>query len=273
MDKFNFKGKTAVITGGTSGIGLATAHELARRGCNVIITGRNEKALQDIPKELAKDYPKQRFEGYKLDLSDLPSIPKVIKKITDKNDKIGLLINNAGIAASGKFDELSLDDMEAVLKVNFLSYVIITKCLLPNLKKVPGSHIVNTSSIFGIIAPAGQAAYSSSKFAVRGFSDVLRHEMADYGIGVSTVFPGGVKTNIAKNARIASGAEAKKARDNASRFEANLTMTPEYAAATIVNGIEKRKARIIIGRSTKFVDMTARLLPAHHNFLLESIKK
>lgn len=272
MKKFNFAHKTAVITGGTCGIGLATAKELASRGCNVIITGRNEKALKEIPLELAKQYPEQKFEGYKLDLSDLSSIPKVVEKITKKYSTIDLLINNAGIAASGKFEELSLEDMEAVMTINFRSYIAMTKYLLPSLKKSSEGYIVNTSSIFGIIAPAGQAAYSSSKFAVRGFSDVLRHEMKEYGIGVSTVFPGGVKTNIAKNARIASGAECKNAKDNAKKFESNLTMTPEYAAKTIVKGIEKYKAHIIIGGATKLFDVTARLLPCRHEFLLKSIK-
>jgi len=272
MDKYIFEGKTAIVTGGTSGIGLATARNLAEKGSNIAIIGRNEVALQEIHDELSAKYPNQKITSHRLDLSDIPSIPNTIKEIAKSHNNIGLLVNNAGIAMAGKFNELSLDDMETVFTINFRSQVAMVKEVMPYLQKTKGSHIANVSSIFGIIAPSGQSAYSASKFAVRGFSEVLRQELKTEGIGVSTIFPGGVKTNIAKNAKVGKFVNPKGVKSGIKKFEANLTMTPEYAAEIIVNGIEKRKPRIIIGGLTKFLDIMTRILPAKYDFLLKSIK-
>ena len=272
MEQYTFKGKTAIVTGGTAGIGLATARELAERGSSIAIIGRNEVAIKDICEELGTKYPKQKITGYKLDLSNISEIPKTVEKIVADHKRIGLLVNNAGIAMGGKIDELSLEDIESIFTINFRSQVAMIKEVLPLLKKTKGSHIANVSSIFGIIAPSGQSAYAASKFAVRGFSEVLRQEMKDFGIGVSTIFPGGVKTNIAINAKVGQHADAERVKNDAKKFESNFTMTPEYAAKVIVNGIEKRKPRIIIGGMTKFMDFMARLMPAKYDFLLKSIK-
>ena len=272
MNKYIFDGKTAIVTGGTSGIGLAVARELANRGSDIAIIGRNEVALKDICKELSDKHPRQKITGYKLDLSDLNAIPKTVQKIVDEHKKIGLLVNNAGIAMGGKIDELAISDYETIFKVNFLSEVVMVKELMPALKKVSGSHIANVSSIFGIITPSGQSAYSASKFAVRGFSEVLRQELKSDGIGVSTIFPGGVKTNIAANAKVGKFADAERVKTDAKKFEANFTMTPEFAATVIVDGIEKRKPLIMIGAMTKFLHFMTRLVPAKYDFLLKSIK-
>jgi len=272
MNKYIFKNKTAIVTGGTAGIGLATARELAKRGSNIAIIGRNQTAIKDICAELNSKYPNQKTTGYQLDLSNLSEIPKTVKKIKEDHKNIGLLINNAGIAMGGKIDELTVEDIETIFTINFRSQIAMLKEVLPYLKKVKNSHIANVSSIFGIIAPAGQSAYAASKFAVRGFSEVLRQEMKDYGIGVSTIFPGGIKTNIAINAKIGKNADINRVKQDAKKFEANLTITPEYAAKVIVNGIEKRKPRIIIGFTTKLMDLAVRLMPSKYDFLLKSIK-
>ena len=268
MDRYIFKDKTTIITGGNAGIGRATAIELARRGSNLAIIGRNQTTINEICDELSTKYPNQKITGYQLDVSDFSKIPQTARQIADDHENIGLLINNAGIAMAGKFEELSINDIESVFDINFKSQIIMIKEVLPYLKKTTGSHIANVSSLFGIITPSGQAAYSASKFAVRGLSEVLRQEFKELGIGVSTIFPGGVKTNIAANAKLGEGVVQKEPKS----FEANLTMTPEYAAKVIVNGIEKRKVRILIGSTTKFIDFITRLMPARYDFLLKLIK-
>ncbi len=272
MNQYIFKNKTTVLTGGASGIGLALANKLAELGSDLAIIDCNDIALKKVCDDLKSKYPKLEISGYKLDLSKISEIPKTIKKITSDHKRIGLLINNAGIAMGGKIEELSLDDIEQVFTINFRSQVSMIKELLPYLKKIKGSHIANVSSIFGIITPAGQSAYAASKFAVRGFSGVLRQELKNDEIGVSTIFPGGVKTNIAANARIGKYANAEKTKKEAKKFESNLTMTPEYAADVIINGIKKRKPLIVIGSMTKFLHLATCLLPAKYDFLLKSIK-
>lgn len=272
MDRYIFENKTAIVTGGNAGIGKAVAYELAERGSDLAIIGRNKTTIDEICDELSAKYPDQKITGYQLDLSETSKISDVMSKIAHDHKNIGLLINNAGIAMSGTFEELSVDDIETVFNINFKSQIAMTKEVLPYLKKTAGSHIANTSSLFGIITPSGQAAYSASKFAVRGFSEVLRQELKPLGIGVSTIFPGGVKTNIAANAKIGEGVSRKEAKKDEKSFEANLTMTPEYAAEIIVNGIEKRKVRILIGSSTKFLDFMTRLMPVKYEFLLKLVK-
>lgn len=272
MEKFIFTNKTAIVTGGTAGIGLATVRELAKRGCNIAIIGRNPEMLANIPAELIAKYPKQKFISYKLDLLDINAVPTTIKQIAADFKSIDLLINNAGAAMAGKFEELSIDDIDSILNLNFRAEIIMAREVLPYIKKSNGGHIANVSSLFGLITPAGQSAYCASKFAVRGFSEVLRQEMKQYNIGVSTIFPGGVKTNIAANAKIGSGVNAAEAKKEAKKFESNLTMTPEYAANVILNGIAKRKPLIMVGSTTKFLHFMSCIMPVKYEFLLKMIK-
>lgn len=272
MDRYIFEKKTAIITGGNAGIGRAVAYELAERGSDLAIIGRNQTTINEVCDDLNEKYPNQKITGYQLDISDFSNIPIVIKQIASDHKHIGLLVNNAGVAMGGKFEELSVDDIESVFNINFKSQIVMIKEVLPYLKKTKGSHIANVSSLFGIITPSGQSAYSASKFAVKGFSEVLRQELEPLGIGVSTVFPGGVKTNIAANTKIGEGANKNAIQKEAKSFESNLTMTPEYAAKVIVNGIEKRKVRILIGATTKFLDFMTRLMPVKYEFLLKLVK-
>jgi short-subunit dehydrogenase len=165
------------------------------------------------------------------------------------------------VALGGRFDQVTLDEFDWVMAVNFRSVVRLTHALLPVLKGHPGAHLVNVSSVFGIVAPAGQAAYSASKFAVRGFSEALRHELAENGVGVTVVHPGGIKTRIAESARIGSGVSVEEYEQGRRQFAKLLTMPPDTAAAMIVEAIEKRRPRLLIGWSATVPDVLARLLP------------
>ena len=176
-----------------------------------------------------------------------------------------LLINNAGVALSGTFEQNSMADVDWLLEINLHAVIRLTKAFLPHLLARPGSHLVTVSSLFGLIAPPGQVAYATSKFAVRGFTEALRHELAPHGIGVTVVHPGGIRTNIALNARISGpdpdGEQAAMAR----RFtEVGLTMPPEEAARQIVAAIRARRPRLVITREARAADWLARITPTRY---------
>ncbi len=173
--------------------------------------------------------------------------------------QIQLLVNNVGVALSGRFDQVTLDELDWVIDINFRATVCLTHILLPALKAEPGSHLANVSSLFGLIAPAGQVAYTASKFAVRRFTEALRHELADNGIGVTSVHPGGIRTRITEPTSIGSGVsrEEKGGREQCANL---LTIDPAHAADIIVDGIERRRGRVLIGWSAKISD----LLPGYY---------
>jgi short-subunit dehydrogenase len=159
---------------------------------------------------------------------------------------------------------VTLEEFDWVMAVNFRAVVRLTHALLPALKAHPGSHVVNVSSVFGIFAPAGQAAYSASKFAVRGFSEAVRHELAENGVGVTVVHPGGIRTRIAESARTGSGVSVEEYEQGRRQFAKLLTMDPAVAAAQIMDAIEKRRPRLLIGWSAKVPDVLVRLMPGSY---------
>jgi short-subunit dehydrogenase len=168
------------------------------------------------------------------------------------------------VALSGTFDQVSMKDFDWLMEINLHAVVRMTKAFLPQLLSRPGAHVANVSSLFGLIAPPTQVAYVTSKFGVRGFSEALRHELAGR-VGVTVIHPGGIKTNIAANARLSGpdvdGEQAAKARAFA---EAALTMPPEEAARQIVAAIQSRRPRLVITRAAKVADWLARLMPARY---------
>jgi len=165
---------------------------------------------------------------------------------------------------------VTVDEFEKVMNVNFRAPFLLTHALLPSLKAAPGAHLVNVSSLFGLIAPAGQSAYSSSKFALRGLSQVLHSELAEDGIGVTTVHPGGIRTRIAENAVVGSGVPAEEVEPNQRVFAKLLTYPPEKAARQILDAVAKRKARLLIASSAKLPDLLARLLPVAHERIVKA---
>jgi short-subunit dehydrogenase len=195
------------------------------------------------------------------DLADAQETDALAATLATEHPETTLLVNNAGVALGGRFDQVTLDEFDWVMAVNFRSVVRLTHALLPVLKTHPGAHLVNVSSVFGIFAPAGQAAYSASKFAVRGFSEAVRHELAENRVGVTVVHPGGIKTRIAESARTGSGVSAEEYEQGRKQFAKLLTMPPEVAAAHIMDAIEKRRPRLLIGWSAKVPDVLVRLMP------------
>jgi len=256
---FPLRGGVAVLTGAASGIGQALALHLAREGCHLALADRDAAGLADTA-------ARARVAGvtvteHVLDVSDAAALAALPAAVLAEHGRVTLLVNNAGVALMGDFEQATLDDFEWLFSINFWGPVRLTRAFLPMLRAQGTAQIVNISSIFGIIAPAGQTAYSAAKFAVRGFSEALRHELETTGIGVSVVHPGGIKTAIASSARVSAGIDPADAARAATRFATTFITTAEQAAARIVTGIEKREKRILIGRDARLLDVFQRLMP------------
>ncbi|AGL14187.1 SDR family oxidoreductase [Actinoplanes sp. N902-109] len=260
MERFEYAGRTCVVTGAASGIGAALAIELARRGAVLVLVDRDADGLAAVQARLAP----AKADIEVVDLADGGDRLDLAARVADRHGGVDLLVNNAGVAMSGTFDQVSMADFDWLMEINLRAVVRLTKAFLPQLLARPGSHVVTLSSLFGLVAPAAQVAYATSKFAVRGFSEALRHELAGR-VGVTVVHPGGVRTNIAVNARISGpdpdGRQAAQARDFSERA---LTMPPERAARLIVAAVQARKPRLVISGVAKTADLLVRLAPGHY---------
>lgn len=268
MRTFVFAAGTAVVTGAASGIGAALAHGLARRGSDLVLLDRDADRLDAVAVAIRAAQPDRSVATHLVDLADPAATDRVAGEIRRRQPRIRLLINNAGVALGGRFDQVTLDEFDWVVDINFHAVVRMTHGLLPALRAEPGAHLVNISSLFGLIAPAGQAAYSASKFAVRGFTEALRHELVDDGIGVTAVHPGGIRTRIARNARLGSGVSVTEHEVGLARFEKLLSIEPARAAEVILRGVERRRGRVLIGWSARLPDLLARVAPASYHRIL-----
>jgi short-subunit dehydrogenase len=263
MRRFTFAGRTCVITGSASGIGAALALNLAKRRAVLVLIDRDADGLARVA-ELARGVGAAAVDTYVIDLSDGGDRLDLAAEVASRHGGADLLVNNAGVALSGKFEQVSMADFSWLMEINLGAVVRMTKAFLPQLLNRPDAHLVNVSSLFGLIAPPGQVAYATSKFGVRGFTEALRHELAGR-VGVTVVHPGGIKTNIAANARISGPDPGGEQAAHARKFaEAALTMPPEEAAQLIVTAIQARKPRLVITRLAKVVDVVARLTPARY---------
>jgi NAD(P)-dependent dehydrogenase (short-subunit alcohol dehydrogenase family) len=269
LDLFKLKDRTAVITGAAGGIGRAIAVSLARRGCHLALADIDDAALAHTAAEIGslRVLPQSetphaiRISRHHLDVSDRAAVAALPAQVMDAHGGADILVNNAGVALGGTFSEVAESDFSWLFGINFWGVVQMTRAFLPLLQQCEEARLVNMSSLFGLIAPPGQTAYCASKFAVRGFSESLRHELAGTNIGVTVVHPGGVATSIAKNARLPDGMSEEEAARRRKYFESVLTMPPETAGETIVRGVERRKPRIVVGRDAQFAALVERLMP------------
>ena len=258
------RGAAAAVTGAASGIGRALAIELAARGCDLALADRDEAGLQTVAAEIAKAHSR-KVSVHRVDVGERTGIADFATAAIAAHPSLNILINNAGAALLGNFHEIDQAEMEWLFNINFWGVVHSTRAFLPHLATRPGAHIVNISSIYGIVAPPGQTAYSSAKFAVRGFSESLRHELqvADSPVRLSVVHPGGVLTNIARNMRMGTGVSDNERRAQAiDWFDQFAGTTPKDAALRIIRGVEKNEPRILIGGDARFLDLLQRFRPA-----------
>src|SRR6266403_2458815 len=252
----------AVVTGAGSGIGRALAQQLATAGSALALADIDEKGLAETAQSLEKKTA--LVTTHVLDVADEEGVRSFAEDVSKRHERVTLLINNAGVAMEGTFEEISLDDFRWLMNINFWGTVYGVKYFLPLLRREERAHIVNLSSVFGLIAPPGQPAYSASKFAVRGFTECLRHELAGTSVHVSCVHPGGIKTAIARRARVGASVKRTGLEEKAARFEKLFRTSPEVAAARILRGVERREPRILIGSDAYKIDILQRLRPASY---------
>jgi short-subunit dehydrogenase len=259
-----FPGGTAVVTGAASGIGEQLAHQLAARDSDLVLLDRDAERLAAVAGGVRSRYPSVAVDTMVVALAEDDAAQRAGADLAVNHPGITLLVNNAGVALAGRLDQVTLEEFDWVLALNFRAVVRLTHALLGTLKAHPGSHLVNVSSIFGIMAPPGQAAYAASKFAVRGFTEAVRHELATDGVGVTVVHPGGIRTRIAESARTGSGVSQAEIDEGKQQFATLLRIPPEKAAAQIVAAIEKRRPRLLIGLSARIPDVLVRLFPGSY---------
>jgi NAD(P)-dependent dehydrogenase (short-subunit alcohol dehydrogenase family) len=250
----------AVITGAGSGMGRCLAKQLAAMGSSLAISDVNEKALAETAGALGAT--KGKVTQHVVNVANEGQMKGFAEEVAGKHGRATALFNNAGVALLGNFEELALDDIRWLMDINFWGVIYGMYYFLPILKKEKRAHIVNTSSIFGLVGAVGQTAYCASKFAVRGFTESLGHEMGGTNIFVTSVHPGGIKTDIARHARPGAKAGASLYKDSVSRFDRVAITTAEAAAARILRAVEKYEPRVLIGSDCKQVDIIQRLKPA-----------
>ena len=253
------RGAVAVVTGAASGIGRALAVDLAKRGAQLALVDVNATSLEETRALLGGAVART----YLVDVSKAAAVEALSNDVQRDFGRASLLVNNAGVALMGTLAELSLDDFAWLIGINFWGVVYGCKFFLPLLAREPDAHIVNVSSIFGLIGPPGQTAYSASKFAVRGFSESLREELRETtAIKVTSVHPAGIATPIAHKARAAQGVTTAARQEAEEHFKKVATIPPEEAARVIIKGILGNKNRVLIGGDAYRVDRIQRLFPS-----------
>jgi butyryl-CoA dehydrogenase len=254
----DFDGRVAAITGAGSGIGRALAVALARRGAHLALSDIDEVGLTETV-ALCEGSP-VKVTSQRLDVADRDAVHAWADRVVDDHGKVNLIFNNAGVGLGATIEGMSYDDFEWLMNINFWGVVHGTKAFLPHLKASGEGHIVNVSSVFGLISVPMQSAYNSAKFGVRGFTDALRMELDVERCGVSstTVHPGGIKTNIAAMARIDPSAAAFGTDDRADHFDRIAVSTPEKAARQILAAVRRNRRRALIGPDAKGLDLVAR---------------
>ena len=253
----NFEGRVAVITGAGSGIGRALALELAGRGARLALSDVNPAAVADTVEGCKKLGVPAR--GYVLDVADRAGVSAHAEQVVGDFGRVNLVVNNAGVALMSCVEDMSYEDLDWIVGINFWGVVHGTKSFLPHLIASGEGHLVNISSVFGLVGVPTQSAYNATKFAVRGFTESLRQEMLieRRPVGVSCVHPGGIRTNIARDARAAEGNTPEKM---AADFARIARTSPGSAAKTIVRGVERNRARILVGPDAYVIDAAPRVL-------------
>ena len=255
----HFNGRVAAITGAASGIGRALAVDLAGRGAHLALSDIDEVGLAETV---------ARCEGHgvkvtsqRLDVADKDAVFAWADQVVAEHGKVNLIFNNAGVALGATVEAMSYDDLEWLMGINYRGVVHGTKAFLPHLRASGEGHNVNLSSVFGLLSIPTQSAYNAAKFAVRGFTDSLRMELEIDGgkVSCTTVHPGGIKTNIAKNARMDESVASLGGDKANEQFDKLLRTTPEKAAKVILTAVEKDQRRVLIGPDATLLDLISRL--------------
>jgi NAD(P)-dependent dehydrogenase (short-subunit alcohol dehydrogenase family) len=271
----SFRDKVAAITGAGSGMGRELAVELASRGCHLALSDVNEPGLAETVRLVGTGAV--RVTSARVDVAKREEVFAWADAVVRDHGKVNLVFNNAGVGLGAMIEDMSFDDFEWLMNINFWGVVYGTKAFLPHLKAAGEGHIVNTSSVFGLIAVPTQSAYNAAKFAVRGFTDALRMEleMDPCGVSATCVHPGGIKTNIARAAR-QDPSLAKLGIDPATagaKFEKNFITTANEAARTILRAVERDERRVLVGPDAHVIDLVARTMGSAYQPLVKAFQR
>lgn len=248
----------AVVTGAASGIGRALALDLAKLGAQLALADLNFAGLEETQHLIGN----ATARTYAVDVSKAAAVEEFAQRVQQDFGRTSLLVNNAGVALMGTFAEVSIEDMQWLIGINFWGVVHGCKSFLPMLQQEADAHIVNVSSIFGLIGPPGQTAYAASKFAVKGFSESLREELRTTSIKVTSVHPAGIATPIAHTARAAHGIPEAARREAEEYFKKVAVITPGEASRVIIKGVLENKNRVLIGSDAYRIDRLQRIFPS-----------
>ncbi len=271
----SFQNKVAAITGASSGMGRTLGVALAKRGCHVALSDVNEAGLEESAR-LAREHG-VKVTTKLVDVADRAAVYAWADEVAKDHGKVNLIFNNAGVSYAATVEGAEYKDFEWIFGINFWGVVYGTKAFLPYLRASGEGHVVNTSSLFGLLSFPGQSTYNATKFAVRGFTECLRLELEMTGapVSASSVHPGGIKTNIARAAR-----QHTSLRDlgldpdhGAEEFEKFFIVSAEKAAEIILHGVVKNKRRILVGPDAKAYDVVQRLLPGSYQALIARAAK
>ncbi len=246
--KFSYAGCTAVVTGAASGIGAALARTLADRGCHLALADINTDGLQSVADELS--IHDRRVTTHILDVGNRDAIYDFAADVEKEHHRTELLFNNAGVATMGTFEQVEEQDFEWLLNINLLGPIRMTRAFLPLLRQASTAHIINISSIFGVIAPPG-------------------HEFDGSSIGVTTVHPGGIDTNIASSSRTPKHVSSEEAQETIRSVEQLLVMPPSRAASIILDAVERGRPRVYVGSDAKRMAFIQRLFPFRYWSLIQ----
>jgi short-subunit dehydrogenase len=263
----DFRDRVAVVTGAASGIGRALAGALARRGAHLALVDVNEAGLGEVAGEVRA--LGRSASVHVADVASRPRMAALPDEVLREHGRVSLLVNNAGVSVGGSFEEQSLEDLDWIVGINFWGVVHGCKFFLPHLRREAEAHIVNLSSMFGIVGVPTQSSYCATKFAVRGLSEALWAELREARIGVTSVHPGGIRTNIVRTAR---AMDPETRRHTVELFE-RFAMSPERAAERIVRGVERNKLRVLICRETYLADWLRRLAPTASQRLMAAVSR
>lgn len=262
----------AVVTGAASGIGHALAVRLAKEKiAGIAVSDVNENGLKETAERIEKlGVP---VSTHIVDVSRQEQMQRFAGEVVENHGRVTHLVNNAGVALVGMVEDISLEDIEWLLGVNFWGMVYGVKLFLPVMREQKLAHIVNVSSVFGFVGAPGQAAYCASKFAIRGFTEALRHELEGSNVLVSCVHPGGIKTNLSNGSRIGRKASEEQKQQTVKFFDQASPTTAEAAADVIVKGIKTRNPRILIGFDAQRIDKVQRLFPTRYFSVMDKLSR
>lgn len=266
----SFTDKVAAITGAGSGIGRQLAYHLVGAGAEVALSDVDEAGLRQTAAR-CRELGARRVSETRVDVADRAAVHGWADEVALAHGRVNMIFNNAGVALASTLEGTTYEDFEWIMGINFWGVVHGTKAFLPHLRASGEGHVVNISSIFGIIAVPGNGTYNATKFAVRGFTEALRQELELSGAPVSatSVHPGGIKTNIARAARMHASVAELVGDVEASRasFDKLFITEPESAARTILDAVRKNRRRVLVGPDARVIDAVQRLLPSAYQRL------